>query len=61
MLVAYSPTLSLAPGNSKARTTQDHVEIHPIDPDARVVLDAQVNVLLDPKAKVPHFREVVLS
>ena len=36
-----------------------HVEVQSIDADARVILDAQVNVFLDTKAEVPGVGEVV--
>lgn len=59
--VAHSSLLPLPVPHPQARTSQHHIEIHPIDTDARVVLDPQVYVLLDPKAKVALVREVVLS
>ena len=32
--------------------TQHHIEVQAVDSDARVVLDPQIDVFLDPKAKV---------
>lgn len=34
------------------------VEVHAVDTDARVVFDAQIDVLADPKAKVPRLGEI---
>ena len=41
-------------------STQHYIKVHTIDADARVVLDAQVNVLLNTKPKVASVREIVL-
>ena len=43
-------------------TSAEHnVEVHAVDADVRVVLDAQVDVLLEPKPKVTRVAEVPLS
>lgn len=36
-----------------------HVEVQTIDANARVIFNSQVNVFLDPKAKVSGVRKVV--
>ncbi|CAG0896765.1 unnamed protein product [Darwinula stevensoni] len=38
--------------NIETRPLQDDIEIKTIDPDTRIILDAQINVLLDAKAEV---------
>ena len=43
------------------RSSQDHVEVHTIDTNARVVLDTKINVFLDTKAKVASSTEVIFS
>ena len=47
--------------DSKARAPKDNVEVHAINANARVVLDAQVDMLLDTKTKVTRCREVFFS
>lgn len=42
-------------------SAQHDVEVHAVDTNAWVVLDAQVDVLLDAEAKVAGVREVVLA
>lgn len=45
----------------EAGTTEHDVKVETIDTDRRVVLDAQVDVLLDTEAKVAGVREVVFA
>jgi hypothetical protein len=47
--------------NPSARPSHTAVEVHSVDTDRRVVLDAQVNVLGDAKAKVARLGEVPLA
>ena len=42
-------------------SAQHNVEVHAVDTDAWVVLDAQVDVLLNAEAKVACVGEVVLA
>merc|ERR550517_1238453 len=42
-----------------AGSAHDHVEVHTVDSNAGIVLDAQVDVLLDTKPKVAVLREVL--
>ena len=56
-----SPNSSMsatALGDASAGTAKHHVEVHPVNADRRVVLDAQINVLLDAKTEVAGVREV---
>jgi len=54
--------LLLAPvTHVEAWTTEDHVEIHAVDADRRVVLDAEIDVFLNAEAEVSRRREVVLA
>lgn len=46
--------------NIETRPSQHHIEIHTINPNAGVVFDSKINVLLDSKTKVPSAREVFL-
>merc|ERR1719290_7389 len=46
--------------NVHAGSTQDNVEVHAVDADAGIVLDAQIDVLLDAKAKVAVVGKVLL-
>merc|ERR1711976_170891 len=46
-------------GDVEAWSTQHYIEVHAIDTNVGIVLDAQVNVLLDSKTKVASVREVV--
>ena len=54
-------TASLAPAVSHvhASAAEHHIEVHAVDANGGVVLDAQVNVLLDAKAKVAILAEVL--
>jgi len=58
--VGRSDTSSLAAPvpNILTGAAQHHVEIHTVDANAGVVLDSQVNVLLNSKAKISVGREV---
>lgn len=38
-----------------------NIEVHAIDTNSRVILDAQVNVFLDTKSKVPGLGEIPLA
>lgn len=40
-------------------TSKYNVEVKTVDTDGRIILDTQVNVFLNTKAKVPSGREVV--
>ena len=61
MFVSDSALSSLPVSHTVAGTSQDDVEVHPVNPDAGVILDAEVNVLLDAKPKVALIREVLLT
>lgn len=57
-----NPSLLVPPvRHVEARSTKHHVEVKTIDPNAGVVLDAQINVLLDAKSKVASVAKVVFS
>lgn len=45
--------------NANAGSAQHHVEVHAVDADGWVVLDAQVDVLLDAEPEVAGVREVL--
>lgn len=51
-----SPPLS----HSLSRPRHAAVEVHPVDADSRVILDAQINVLADAEPEVARRREVPL-
>ena len=57
----YASSLPPPVPNVHPCTAQHHVEVHPIDADGWVVLDAQVNVLLDAEPKVAILTEVVAA
>merc|ERR1719411_1955631 len=59
--VGKSNTSSLATSvaDVHAGPAEDNVEVHAVDTDTRVVLDAQGDVLLDAEAKVSVLREVL--
>lgn len=40
-------------------SSHDEKEVHTIDTDSGIVLDAQIDVLLDTKPKVSGLREIV--
>ena len=44
-----------------ARPAEDDKEVHTIDTNAWVILDAKINVLLDTETEVSIFREVLSS
>lgn len=48
-----------ATGDTAARALKNNEEIHTIDTDGGIVLDAKIDVLLDTKAKVSSSREVL--
>ena len=52
---------ALALVDAHAGTLKDDVEVHAVDANLRIVLDAEVDVLLDAKAKVARGAEVVLG
>ena len=60
VLVAESASLGLSLGHTATGTSQLHVEIHTEDTGVRVVLDAQINVLLNTEAEVAGVGEVLL-
>lgn len=45
---------SFSLGHIKPWTSENHVEIHSIDTNARVILDAKINVFLNSKTKVSY-------
>ena len=45
---------SFSLGHIKPRTSKYHVEIHSIDTNAWVILDAKINVFLNSKTKVSY-------
>lgn len=45
---------SFSLGHIKPRTSKNHVEIHSIDTNAWVILDAKINVFLNSKTKVSY-------
>ena len=47
--------------HAEPRSPQDNVEVHAVDSDAGVVLDSQIDVFLDAKAKVAGVGEVALA
>lgn len=51
---------SLTAGNTLTWAGHDAVEVHSVNTNGRIVLDAQVNVLRDTKTKVTSLREVPL-
>ena len=60
-VLVSNPALSSLPvRNTVPRPGQHNVKIHPINANARIVFDAEVNVLLDAKPKVALVREVLL-
>ena len=52
MLKANTTSFPFSFSNVETRTSQHHVEIHTINPNAGVVFDSKIDVLLDSKAKV---------
>lgn len=50
----------LSPRDAGAGAAHDDVEVHAEDTDARVVLDAEVDVFCDAKSKVASLGEVAL-
>ena len=40
--------------------SKNNVEVHAVDTNTRVILDAQINVFLNTKSKVASVREIVL-
>lgn len=56
---ADGTTLDLALGDTSAGSSELNVEVHTVDTSAGVVLDTEINVLLDAKAKVAGVREVL--
>lgn len=60
MLKADTALFPFSFSNIETRPSQHHIEIHTINPNAGVVFDSKINVLLDSKTKVPSTREVFL-
>ena len=60
MLVANTASFPFSFSNVETRTSQYHIEIHAINPNAGVIFDSKINMFLDSKAKVPSAREVFL-
>ena len=61
MGVTDAARLLLAVTHVHAGAAQHHIEVHAVDTDGGVVLDAQVDVLLDAKTEVAVLREVVAA
>ena len=53
--------LPSALGDVHAGPAEDDVEVHAVDADGRVVLDAQVDVFLDAETEVSVVREVLAT
>ncbi len=62
-LLRESDDAGLAPavGDVGAGAAEHHVEVHAVDADRRVVLDAQVDVLLDAEPEVAVVGEVLAA
>lgn len=58
LVVANLRAAAFAAGDAASGAGQHDVEVHAIDTDLRVVLDAQVDVLVDTKAEVAVLGEV---
>ena len=56
-----SSDLSAPVSDIHASPAQDDVEVHTVDTNGGIVLDAQVDVLLDAEAKVSVVREVLAT
>ena len=56
---AHTASLATPVTDVHPSSAEDNVEVHPVDTNAGVVLDAQVDVLLDAEAKVSVVREVL--
>ena len=48
-------------GHTPPRPRHAHIEVHSVDTNGRIVLDAQIDVLADAKPKVPRRRKVALA
>jgi hypothetical protein len=59
VLLADAALLVLAAGDAATRSRQDHIKVHAVNPDRRIVLDAEINVLLDTESEVARVREVL--
>ena len=53
-------TALLTLGNATTGAAHNHVKVHAVDANARVVFQTQVNVLVNAKAKVARIRKVFL-
>lgn len=61
-MCSTNPRFSTSPlSNTLARAGHAAVEVHAVDTDGRVVLDAQVDVLGDAEAEVARLGEVALA
>lgn len=60
MFPANLPFAMTSINDGEAGTTKDHVEIHTIDTNWRIVFDTQINVFLNTEAKVSRFWKAVL-
>ena len=58
--IADVAALSLALAHTATRTSQLHVEIHTENTGVGIVLDTQIDVLLNTKAKIARVREISL-
>ena len=61
VLEAHPRLLLLPPRYTRTRTAHDDVEVHAEDTDTGVVAGAEIDVLLDTKAKVARLREVAAA
>jgi len=61
LLVVANAARLLPPGrNASARTTKDDVEVHAVDADVGIVLDAEIDVLINAEAEAASLREAAL-
>jgi len=60
VLVADTAGSTLLAGHTVSRAGQHNVEVHAINANARVILDAQIDVLIDTKAEVTRLGEVAI-
>merc|ERR1719347_355844 len=61
VLESNTSSLATSVADIHSWSSHDHVEVHTIDADAWVILDAKINVFLDTKTKVSVLGEVLSS
>ena len=61
MFASYWLIASSSPSHSHTRSGHAAVEVHTVDANRRIVLDAQIDVLRDTKSEVASVREVLLA